>query len=1227
MAERTRCPNCGEEMPLNAPQGLCPACLLRQGMESASIGSAPSEAAIPPDPDATTGFAPGAPPGGGDGSVEAGVHVRYFGDYELIRELGRGGMGVVWKARQHSLNRPVALKLLKSDFLASDDERRRFQNEAEAVALLDHPHIVPIYEVGDHEGHQYFSMKLVGGPSLEKKLVDFAADPKAAARLVKTAAEAVHHAHQRGILHRDLKPSNILLDDRGEPYVTDFGLAKRVEGDSELTVSGAILGTPSYMAPEQASGRRGTVTTASDVYGLGAILYSLLTGRPPFLGESVVEILELVREQEPEPPSKLNPRTPRDLEIICLKCLAKEPRRRYGSAQALAEDLGRYVSGEPITARPVTRFERAVMWTRRKPAIASLLGLVVVVALAGLGGVLWQWRSAIDARNTADTRAQDALAAKVKESEAREAAVKAADVAKAQTVLAENATRQAKAQTKVATSRQLAALSVAQRDKRFDRSLLLAVEAFRTEKTYEARESIYQALQQRPGLTTFLHINKSGPLSVAFSPDGKTIAAGCSDGGVVLWDVAARKRLGDEPLPVTEGTVWSVAFSRDGKTIAAGYGFGPGSGLAGSGGGVVLWDVATRNRLGDEPRPVTEGWVESVAFSPDGRTIAAGYSAGDGGVVLWDVAARKRLVDEPLPVTEGCVSSVAFSPDAKTVAAGYFVQGGTGSDSGVVLWDVATRTRLGDEPLSVKEGWVFSVAFSPDGKTIAAGYYVVFHDVGGVVLWDVARRSRLVDEPLSVKEGNVRSVAFSPDGKTIAAGYEFDFIRGGVVLWDVAAGKRLVDEQLAVNEGGVRSVAFSPDGKTIAAGFAAGDGSAVVLWEAPARKRLRDEPLSVAEGHVCGAAFSPDGKTIAAGYFGDPGGGGFGGVVLWDLSARKRLGDEPLSVKEGGLRSLAFSPDGKTIAAGYSVIGTVRRGGVALWDVATRKRLGDEPLSVTEGEVCSAAFSPDGKTIAVGYLGNPDGDSFSGVVLWDVAARKRLGDDPLSVKEGGVQSLAFSPDGKSIAVGYSRGDSFGGAVLWDVSARKRSGDLPLPVTDGDVASVAFSPDGKTIAAGYTSGLDGGVVLWDIPTRKALDDEPLFVKEGRVDSVVFSPDGDTIAAGYSTMGNVRSGGVMLWDVATRKRLGDEPLSVTKGWVASVAFSPDGKTIAAGYDSELGVRGSGGVVMWDVDLESWQRRAGLIANRNFTREEWRDYFPDTPYRSTFPDFPVPPELKPK
>ncbi len=231
--------------------------------------------------------------------------------------------------------------------------------------MLDHPNIVPILEVGQHEDQRYFSMKLIGGLSLDRKLSEFINNPKAAARIVRTAAEAVHHAHVRGVLHRDLKPANVLLDERGEPYVTDFGLAKRVHGDSNLTQSGAILGTPPYMAPEQASGKRGMVTTATDVYGLGAILYAILTGCAPFSGDSPLETLEQVRDRNPDPPSKHNLRIPRDLEVICLKALEKQPERRYASAQALADDLQRYLKGEAILARPVGLVTRTWMWCAR----------------------------------------------------------------------------------------------------------------------------------------------------------------------------------------------------------------------------------------------------------------------------------------------------------------------------------------------------------------------------------------------------------------------------------------------------------------------------------------------------------------------------------------------------------------------------------------------------------------------------------------------------------------------------------------------------------------------------------------------------------------------------------------------------------------------------------------------------------------------------------------------
>jgi tetratricopeptide (TPR) repeat protein len=291
-------------------------------------------------------------------------------------------------ARQQSLNRTVALKVHRGSSLADGDDLRRFRLEAEAVAHLDHPSIVPIYEIGEHDGLSYFAMKLIEGGSLAQRLPALAADPRGAARLVATVARAVHYAHQRGVLHRDLKPSNIVIDALGQPHITDFGLAKRVEDDSGLTQSGAILGSPSYMAPEQACGKTRAITTATDVYGLGAVLYTLLAGKPPFQGDSALETLEKVRRDPPEPPSGVSRRVDRDLETICLKCLEKEPERRYGSALAVAEDLEGWLRGEPIAARPVGRLEQVWRWCRANPLVAGLASLVVFLLIAGLIGLV-----------------------------------------------------------------------------------------------------------------------------------------------------------------------------------------------------------------------------------------------------------------------------------------------------------------------------------------------------------------------------------------------------------------------------------------------------------------------------------------------------------------------------------------------------------------------------------------------------------------------------------------------------------------------------------------------------------------------------------------------------------------------------------------------------------------------------------------------------------------------
>jgi tetratricopeptide (TPR) repeat protein/tRNA A-37 threonylcarbamoyl transferase component Bud32 len=336
-----------------------------------------------------------------------------FGDYDLLQMIARGGMGAVYKARHRPLNRLVALKMITAGRFASAAERQRFRNEAEAVAGLDHPNIVPVYEVGEVEGQPFFAMKLVEGGSLAGRWEAYRAAPRDAARLVADVARAVHYAHQHGILHRDLKPSNILLDADGRPHVTDFGLAKRLGGaaGAELTQSGAIIGTPAYMAPEQASGRRGTVTTATDVYGLGSVLYALLTGRPPFAQDDVADVLDRLLTRDPEPPGRSNPRLGRDLELICLKCLQKEPGRRYPSALAVAEELERHLEGRPLAlTRPVGRGERLWRWCRRNPAWAALaLGMTLAAATIAVGSTVayFRLRAANDQERASRIRAEE----------------------------------------------------------------------------------------------------------------------------------------------------------------------------------------------------------------------------------------------------------------------------------------------------------------------------------------------------------------------------------------------------------------------------------------------------------------------------------------------------------------------------------------------------------------------------------------------------------------------------------------------------------------------------------------------------------------------------------------------------------------------------------------------------------------------------------------------------
>src|SRR5881392_403440 len=391
------CRKCGAEIFADAPEGLCTACLFETGLD---LLARPSVAA------------------GERGSVEntetsdanAAPHIKKaprpaktpakFGDYELVEEIGRGGQGVVYRAHQKSLNRTVALKVIGLGHWATEAHLKRFRREAEAAASLEHPCIVPIYEVGERDGSCYFSMKFIEGGQLDEMVRHEPMPIRRAVELIAKVARTIHYAHERGILHRDIKPGNILLDAKGEPHLTDFGLARLVETESTVTRTMEVLGTPSYMAPEQAVGNNSAVSSATDVYGLGAVLYQLLTGHPPFAGGTTYETIRLVLDTDPRQPRLLNPKVDRDLATICLKCLDKDPQRRYSSALALAEDLERWLKHEPIRARRTGLVTRGRKWVRRNPSIAVMAAMLLAFAVP-LGVMIWRTESERSATSNA----------------------------------------------------------------------------------------------------------------------------------------------------------------------------------------------------------------------------------------------------------------------------------------------------------------------------------------------------------------------------------------------------------------------------------------------------------------------------------------------------------------------------------------------------------------------------------------------------------------------------------------------------------------------------------------------------------------------------------------------------------------------------------------------------------------------------------------------------------